>query len=68
MVINFKVYKCYVIEQAIDTAALMLGSVKSRGYCLKMIFANFLAVANLQEDGDSELLYVAFMRLNGMLG
>jgi len=34
--IYFKVYKSQqpVIEQALDTAALMLGSDKSRGYCL----------------------------------
>jgi hypothetical protein len=36
-----------VIEQAIDTAALMLGTDKSRGYCLEMICADFLAGANL---------------------
>ena len=32
-----------MIEQAIDTAALMLGTDKSRGYCLEMICADFLA-------------------------
>jgi hypothetical protein len=32
-----------VIEQALDTAALMLGTDKSRGYCLEMICADFLA-------------------------
>jgi hypothetical protein len=36
-----------VIEQAIDTAAPMLGSDKSRGYCLEMICADFLAGAQL---------------------
>jgi hypothetical protein len=36
-----------VIEQAIETAALMLGTDKSRGYCLEMICADFLAGANL---------------------
>ena len=37
--IYFKVYKSQipVIEQAIETAAMMLGSDKSRGYCLEMI-------------------------------
>src|SRR5205823_3482366 len=46
--IYFKLYKSQipVIEQAIDTAALMLGSGKSRGYCLEMICADFLAGAN----------------------
>jgi len=44
-IIYFKVYKSQipVIEQAIDTAALMLGTDKSRGYCLEMICADFLA-------------------------
>jgi hypothetical protein len=37
--IYFKVYKSQipVIEQAIETAARMLGSDRSRGYCLEMI-------------------------------
>jgi hypothetical protein len=67
--IYFKIYKSQlpVIEQAIDTAALMLGSDKSRGYCLEMICADFLAGAHLQEDGDTEVLYLAFMRLYEML-
>jgi hypothetical protein len=30
-------------ERAIETAALMLGSDRSRGYCLEMICADFLA-------------------------
>src|SRR6266571_6878874 len=55
--IYFKVYKSQmpVIEQAIETAALMLGSDKSRGYCLEMICADFLAGANL-DDGNPEIL------------
>ncbi len=55
--IYFKVYKSQipVIEQAIDTAALMLGTDKSRGYCLEMICADFLAGANL-DNGNPELL------------
>jgi hypothetical protein len=32
-----------VIEQALEIAARMLGSDKSRGYCLEMICADFLA-------------------------
>ena len=36
-----------MIEQAIETAALMLGTDKSRGYCLEMICADFLAGAQL---------------------
>ena len=40
-IIYLKLYKSQipVIEQAIETAALMLGSHKSRGYCLEMICA-----------------------------
>ncbi len=45
----FKVYKSQlaVIEQALETASLMLGGQKARGYCLEMICADFLAGANL---------------------
>jgi hypothetical protein len=39
-----------MVEKALETASLMLGSDKSRGYCLEMICADFLAGANLQED------------------
>jgi hypothetical protein len=39
-----------VIEQALETAALMLGDDKSRGYCLEMICADFLAGANLESS------------------
>jgi hypothetical protein len=44
-----------VIEQGLETAALMLGTDKSRGYCLEMICADFLAGANL-ENGNPEIL------------
>jgi len=56
-IMYFKIYKSQipVIEQAIETAALMLGSDKSRGYCLEMICADFLAGASL-ENGNSEIL------------
>ena len=56
-IIYFKVYESQirVIDQAIETAALMLGSDKSRGYCLEMICADFLAGANL-ENGTPEIL------------
>jgi len=55
-IIYFKLYKSHipVIEQAIETAALMLGSDKSRGYCLEMICSDFLAGANL-ENGNSQV-------------
>jgi len=48
-IIYFKLYKSQipVVEQAIETAALMLGTDKSRGYCLEMICADFLAGATL---------------------
>jgi hypothetical protein len=63
-IIYFKLYKSQipVIEQAIETAALMLGSDKSRGYCLEMICADFLAGANL-EDGNPEVLLQSITRL-----
>ena len=38
-----------VIEKALETAALMLGTDKSRGYCLEMICADFLAGAALEK-------------------
>jgi hypothetical protein len=55
--IYFKVYKSQipVIEQAIETAGLMLGGDKPRGYCLEMICADFLAGANL-DNGNPEIL------------
>jgi len=57
--IYFKVYKSQipVIEQAIETAARMLGSDKSRGYCLEMICADFLAGANLDGEDPRVLLH-----------
>jgi len=50
--IYFKLYKSQlpVVERALETAGLMLGSDKSRGYCLEMICADFLAGANLSES------------------
>ena len=36
-----------MVEQAIETAGLMLGTGKIVGYCLEMICADFLAGANL---------------------
>jgi len=40
----------------------MLGSDRSRGYCLEMICADFLAGANL-DNGDPKLLLFAMTRL-----
>ena len=61
--IYFKIYKSQipVIEQAIETAGLVLGSDKSRGYCLEMICADFLAGANL-DHGDPQLLLQSVWR------
>ena len=39
----------------------MLGTDKSRGYCLEMICADFLAGANL-ENGDPEVLLQSVTR------
>jgi hypothetical protein len=49
-ILYFKVYKSQlaIIEKALETTALMLGTNKSRGYCLEMICADFLAGANLE--------------------
>jgi hypothetical protein len=59
----FKVYKSQipVIEQAIETAGLMLGSDKSRGYCLEMICTDFLAGACL-DGGDPDILLQSISR------
>ena len=59
----FKVYKSQipVIEQAIETAGLMLGTDKSRGYCLEMICADFLAGAHL-DGGNPEILLNSISR------
>ena len=60
-IIYFKFYKSQipVIEQAIETAGLMLGTYKSRGYCLEMICADFLAGANLENENSGVLLQSA---------
>jgi len=62
-IIYFKLYSSQipVVEKAIETAALMLGSDKSRGYCLEMICADFLAGANL-ENGNSRVLLYSVVR------
>ena len=64
----FKIYKSQlgVIEQALDTAALMLGTDKSRGYCLEMICADFLAGAHL-ENGNPKVLLCSMVRLFQLL-
>ncbi len=62
--IYFKVYKSQapIIEQALDTAARMLGSDKSRAYCLEMICADFLAGAHA-EEGNPQVLLFSMLRL-----
>jgi len=57
-IVYFKLYKSQIpiIDQALETAALMLGSDKSRGYCLEMICADFLAGANLDDGNPTVLL------------
>ena len=62
-IVYFKFYKSQipVIDRALETAALMLGSDRSRGYCLEMICADFLAGANL-DNGDPETLLFSIVR------
>jgi hypothetical protein len=63
-IIYFKLYKSQlpVVEQALETAALMLGSDKARGYCLEMICADFLAGSGTQEN-QLEVLVLSLERL-----
>ena len=67
-VIYFKLYKSQipVVEEAIETAALMLGSDKSRGYCLEMICADFLAGAHAS-GGDPNVILNAILRTYSLL-
>src|SRR5271163_3790869 len=67
-IIYFKLYKSQlpVVEQALETAALMLGTDKSRGYMLERICADFLAGANLESD-NSDALLLSLDRLFGLL-
>ena len=51
-----------VIEQALETAGLMLGTDKSRAYCLEMVCADFLAGARL-EAGQENVWFLALARL-----
>jgi hypothetical protein len=67
-IIYFKVYRTQipVIEHALETASLMLGAQKARGYCLEMICADFLAGASLEEP-TSKTLLDSIRRLFGLL-
>ena len=60
-IVYFKLYKSQlpVVERAIETAALMLGTDNSRGYCLEMICADFLAGASLENENPEVLLQSA---------
>jgi hypothetical protein len=62
-IVYFKLYDSQmpVIERAIETASQMLGGDRSRGYCLEMICADFLAGANL-DHGDLEMLLFSMTR------
>jgi hypothetical protein len=57
-ILYFKAYKSQlpVIEQALETAGLMLGTDKSRGYCLEMICTDFLAGVSLETGNRDALL------------
>ena len=57
-----------VIEQAIETAAPMLGSDKSLGYCLEIICADFLAGANLENENPEVRMLSAFRFLEFLPG
>jgi hypothetical protein len=58
-IVYFTLYKSQipVIEQAIETAALLLGTDKSRGYCLEMVCADFLAGATIDGSNPDLLLH-----------
>jgi hypothetical protein len=51
-IVYFKLYKSQlgVVERALETAGLMLGTDKSRGYSLEMICADFLVGADLSQN------------------
>jgi hypothetical protein len=57
-ILYFKVYKSqlFVIERALETAGLLLGSNKSRGYCLEMICADFSSGGQPGPDSAIDLI------------
>jgi hypothetical protein len=63
-ILYFKAYKSQlpVLEEPLETAGLMLGSDKSRGYCLEMICADFLPGVSL-EAGNRDALLTCLIRL-----
>ena len=66
--IYFKMYKSQlsVVEQALETAGLMLGTNRSRGYCLEMICADFLAGANV-DGANPEVLMLSLRQIYRLL-
>src|SRR5437763_85122 len=66
--IYFKVYKSQlaVVEKALETAGLMLGTSQSRGYCLEMICADFLAGANA-DGANPEVLMLSLRQIYRLL-
>jgi hypothetical protein len=66
--IYFKVFKSQlpVIERALETASMMLGSDRSRGYMLEMICADFLAGANVEGE-NTDALVLSLDRLLALL-
>jgi len=63
-IIYLKLYKSQIpiIEQALETASLMLGAQKSRGYCMEMICADFLAGAT-HDEASPRIFSVSVRRL-----
>ncbi len=72
-IIYFKLYKSQlpVVEKAIETAGLMLGSDKSRGYCLEMMLRNEVLKRDgwrCQDCGAMKDLQVHHIRPRSQLG
>jgi hypothetical protein len=61
--LHFKIYQSQVpvIDRLSRPRPRMLGSDKSRGYCLKMICADFLARAHL-DNGNPDILLNSISR------
>jgi hypothetical protein len=67
--IYFELYKSQipVVEQALEIAARMLGSDRSRGYCLELICADFLAGAGLHLEDEQKILLLGLRRIFHLL-
>jgi len=65
----FKTYRSQlaVVEQALETAGLMLGGDKPRGYCLEMICADFLAGVALETQNEEMLLTALFRLIDALV-